>query len=445
MFENEIHNQGTPSQNLPEPQLFKNYELRSWNLSSRIYKIFGVSLLLNVVAIFVLGQSNLLTVKGCDSPLIGGVCDVLDTVYIGSKLFGTDSETIDADYTKTVIGPDDEITYIEVNEQPLYYPADYWEIANLNEPKDVGIPGIDGFPTGPIAPSNPAFPSMGGGLENRPQVLPTPNNDVVDENALPKPDEDDNASPATRGSGKRPPLGGRIGRKPPGGKVPVVPDSTPKPEPVVTPTPSTDVAVKCDPDINGICLNKRPLKDFAAAKLNDIKSNKVNLDAQVTIVMSAELGKGGIDKNTTVLVNPKVIEHRYDPAMQKMVQDGILAVGDSGWFGYLELFGVKKVLITVVQDGADFRASVTADQESENQAKTTAAGLQGLISLGAGNAKGDDLTFLKSASTSYEGNKFTVSFKISKQVAQELIKNKIQNEGAPTSSAQTRSEDQSAK
>lgn len=442
MFEHEIHNQGTPSQNSPEPPLFKNYEMRSWNFSTRIYQIFAVSLVLNVVAILVLGQTNLLTVKGCDSPLIGGVCDVLDTVYVGSKLFGTDTEYIDADYTKTELGPDDEITYIEVKEEPLYYPANYFEIANANDPRNLEIAGMPDFPGAPIAPVNPTFPSINTPLEAIPQVTPTPNDKVVS-GVLPGENDVDDNDP-----GPTPPLGGRrSGKRPygfPRNPVAGTPKTTPTPEPIVTPTPSTDVAVKCDPDKNGICLNKKPLKDFAAVKIQDIKDKKVNLDAPVTVVMSADLGKGGIDKNTTVLVNPRLLDRKQDPAMQKMVQDGILAVGDSGWFGYLELFGVKKVVITVIQDGTEFRASVTADQESEAQAKSTAGGLKSLISIGAANADGDDLTFLNSASTSFEGKKFTVSFKISKQVAQELIKNKLEKEVKPTSSAQTQPADQAS-
>lgn len=445
MVEHEINKQGTPSQNQPEEPLFGNYEMRSWKFSTRIYQIFAVSLLFNVIAILGLGQSNLLTVKGCDSPLIGGVCDVLDTVYVGGKLFGTDSQSIDADYTKTELGPDDEITYIEIKDEPLYYPANYFEIANLNEPRDPEIMGIPGISDGPIAPSNPTFPSMNIPLEARPQVTPTPNNNVVKGDLPGENDVDDN------NPGPTPPLGGRRPGKGPKGlsrnHIAGIPDPTPTPDPVVTPTPSTTVAEKCSLDKNGICLNKRPLKDFAEAKLKEIKENKVNLDAPVTIIMSADLGKGGVDGDTTILVNPKLVQRKQDPAMQKMVREGILAVGDSGWFGYLNIFpDVKNVTITVVQDGTDFNASVTAVRESPALAEQAAVGLRGMITLGKTGADGDDLTFLNSASTSFEGNKFTVSFKISKQVAQEMIKNQIlkSTQVKPTSSAQTQPPDQAS-
>lgn len=419
MFEHEIHNQGTPSQNSPEPPLFKNYEMRSWTFSTRIYQIFGISLVLNIVAILVLGQSNLLTVKGCDSPLIGGVCDVLDTVYVGSKLFGTDTEYIDADYTKTELGPDDEITYIEIKEEPLYYPANYFEIANANDPKNLEIAGINDF-SAPIAPVNPTFPSVNTPLEATPQVTPTPNDNVI---LGPLPGEEDDNRPA-----KTPPFStGRTGKRPKGfprdpgaGVVPVAPKPTPNP------TPEGEVAEVCSPDPNGVCLNKRPLRKYAEAKFPEIGDpTKVKLDAPFTVVMSAELTKA--KDGTVVLAKPKRLESKDDPQMRKFAEEGILAVGDSGWFGYLGRFeDVKRVKISVIQDGTEFKASVTAERGSEELARQAASALNTMISVGKfASSKPDDIVFLEKASVSSDGKTFTVSFAISKEVAIEMIKKKL--------------------
>jgi hypothetical protein len=75
-----------------ETGLFGNYEIRSWELSPRIYKILGASAIANLLALLVFAQTSLLTMKGCDSPLVGSVCQALDTVYVGAMLFGTDRE-----------------------------------------------------------------------------------------------------------------------------------------------------------------------------------------------------------------------------------------------------------------------------------------------------------------------------------------------------------------
>ena len=119
---------------LEEGDLFHNYELKNWELSPRLYKILGISAFANILAILIVAQTSLLTMKGCDSPLVGSVCQVLDTVYVGSMLFGTDREYVDAAYDKTDLG-DGDITFVDVSgaAPPLSYPEGYFQVANPDE------------------------------------------------------------------------------------------------------------------------------------------------------------------------------------------------------------------------------------------------------------------------------------------------------------------------
>lgn len=423
MVEHEINNQGTPSQNLPEPQLFKNYEMRSWNLSPRIYQIFAGSLVLNIVAIIVLGQSNLLTVKGCDSPLIGGVCQVLDTVYVGSKLFGTDSEYINEDYVKSEIGPDDEITYIEVNDQPLYYPANYFEIANANDPKPTDLAGIPGISDGPIAPTNPTFPTMGSGLENRPQVLPKVNDNVVNDADLPKPDVDDADTTSIRGGGKRPPLGGRPGKSTTdGNKITGIPDPTPKP--AKTPSlPSLE-------DLTTIVINRKPLDELGASVNELLANNQVNLLANVNVMAKGKLTEEGkIDMSTFKFA----ADDRSDKAMVELIQKAILSLSDSGYLKYLGTLSGKDINMSMVQDDQNFTAVV----QSEVESKQRAASLQFILNQAikfykdkksvpeADQNDKDDLALLNTASVEVDGKKIVIKFVVPRTEAQALIKNKL--------------------
>ena len=59
---------------MQEQELFQSYEVKNWDFNPRVYKILAVSAIFNVLALFIVGQTNLLTTKGCDSPLVGGVC-----------------------------------------------------------------------------------------------------------------------------------------------------------------------------------------------------------------------------------------------------------------------------------------------------------------------------------------------------------------------------------
>src|SRR5687768_14873981 len=187
MFEQPLYERETVTTPLHEGDLFYDYEIQGWNLSSRIYKILGVSALFNIFALLIFAQTSLLTMKGCDSPLVGRVCQVLDVVYVGSMLFGTDRDYVDAIYDKTDLG-DAEITYVDVSGDtpPLSYPEGYFQIANpeqdfsmIGSVDDLAftsdIPGIpSGIPItkpggGSLFDTTPSYPTPnpGGGVQGK--------------------------------------------------------------------------------------------------------------------------------------------------------------------------------------------------------------------------------------------------------------------------------------
>ena len=185
MFEQSLYEPETIAEPTAEGDLFHNYEITNWNLGPRIYKILGMSAVANVLAILIVGQTSLLTMKGCESPLVSSVCQVLDTIYVGTRLFGTDREYIDAVYDKTELG-DAEVTFVDVTgiTPPLSYPEGYFQVANPVEfqvlldaqNNSTGLTTIDdyaGIPTSPPITS-------GGNLFDTPQTLPKQNPDVID-------------------------------------------------------------------------------------------------------------------------------------------------------------------------------------------------------------------------------------------------------------------------
>ena len=124
MFEQQLMEEEAAKPVDTEPgDLFYKYEIKTWELVPRIYKILADSAIFNLLGLMVFAQADLLTRRGCESPFDGRVCQVLDTVYIGKVLLGTDTEYIDADYEKSDLG-DVEITMIDVSnlEVPLSYP-----------------------------------------------------------------------------------------------------------------------------------------------------------------------------------------------------------------------------------------------------------------------------------------------------------------------------------
>src|SRR5690606_23470543 len=104
MFEQQSY---TSEAQAPVPDdgvLFNNYEIKTWEMSPRLYKILAASAIFNILAVVVIAQSNLLTMKGCDSPFVGRVCQVLDTVYVGAVLFGTERDYVDVEYDRIDLG-----------------------------------------------------------------------------------------------------------------------------------------------------------------------------------------------------------------------------------------------------------------------------------------------------------------------------------------------------
>src|SRR5687767_14421756 len=111
---------------MQEQELFQQYELKGWQFSPRLYKILGASALINLLAFFLMAQSNFLTGKTCDAPFASGVCSVLDALYLGSEV--ANSRYVTENYLKTDLD-DADITFVEFSE-PFVYPEGYFALAN---------------------------------------------------------------------------------------------------------------------------------------------------------------------------------------------------------------------------------------------------------------------------------------------------------------------------
>ncbi len=162
-----------------EKELFESYEIKNWNLTPRIYKIIGAAAVFHLLTIAFIAQTNLLTKKGCDSPFVNQICQVLDTVYVSSILMGTDTDFVSKEYEKSELA-DADITFIDATGEtpPLKYPEGYFAIANPDEfatMQNMDFPmnnQIPGFPSNPTMQNSP-------NLMDIPQVVPTPNDNAI--------------------------------------------------------------------------------------------------------------------------------------------------------------------------------------------------------------------------------------------------------------------------
>jgi len=405
-------------------ELFSHYEVKNWEFGPHLYKVLAASVVINLVGFLVLAQSDF-TKRGCDSPFVGRVCQVLDTVYVGAVLFGTEREYADVAYEKSEL-EDADITFIDVSDEapPLSYPEGYFQLANpvqyamLKEQAAGGAQTIPGIPT--FTPN----PSVANDLRNATPKYPKVNPNPLDGDEPDSPFKFETDEP-TKGKGDRP-LNGKIkgdknGKDETAGNT----KTDPKADPSPSPTPTDDVAVM---DKNGVFINKRPIKDFGVATLEKIDQKEISLETPFKVMITGKLGLGK-DKNTIKMLNPKLVADKSgaknDPKMEKLAQDAILAVSDAGWLGYLYQQNVRNVVITLEQNDMEFIVNVQSDQPSELDAKRAASGLNGLLAFSMPTLKPDEKEFLSRAVLSSQGKTFQIKFNIPKPLVQDLIKRKL--------------------
>lgn len=430
MFEQSLYEPEIIAPPTGEGDLFHNYEIKTWDLGSRIYKILGISTIFNVIALLVVAQTSLLTMKGCESPLVGGVCQVLDTIYVGTKLFGTDREYVDAVYDKTTIGDDEEVTFVDVTgvAPPLTYPEGYFQVANpvqyqamLDAQNGITpIPDVNDLAGIPVSP--PTF--NGGSLIDTPQNLPKVNNDIID-GELPTFNGSSgvNVTPPVRVNKNRP---GRVTMPSTDGKKPDTDDTaailpTPGQTPVSDPQPSpmsTDA-------INAVEINKKPLTDFADLVAIKWEAKEVDLNQPFLLVMNGVITKDGkLDREKSKF---DLSQQKGDAKMIEIAKGAVEALGDSGFLTYLQVQGIDKITATVMQDDKDVKVLIISTQKTVERANTVSSILSAVIVGGKLKAENpsDERTLLDAAKSIADGKNFVLQFAIPKSVAQEMINRKL--------------------
>ncbi|MFL6373568.1 MAG: hypothetical protein ACJ73D_02765 [Pyrinomonadaceae bacterium] len=411
MFEHSLYEAEPVAEPLHEGDLFYHYELPNWKLGPRIYKILGISAVANLLVFFIFTATPILTMKGCDSPLVGNVCQVLDTLYVGSKLFGTDREYVDAVYDKTKIG-DSDVTFVDVtgDTPPIDYPEGYFQIANpdefaamqamANDPNAAAGGTVPGIPPGVAITS----PSAGNDLFNTRQHVPRANPHAV-EGDLPS---GFGGSTVATNSGKH------------GGKKSGTPEASPSP----SPTPAQDLTTDA---VQGVQINKLPLNDFADLVNSQLEQKKVDLSKNFSVTLNAVIGKDGLLDTSKSRFDAS--KDQGDPAMVNTGKEAMQALGMTGFLQYLSRLGIDKAVVTLTQDDNQIAVQILVPAKSPEHAKTMASGMNGIILVGKATAKNPstERTLLDGAQVATDGkNTFVLNFAIPKPAAQAMIAKALQ-------------------
>lgn len=416
---------------MEEKELFEEYEMRGWELTPRIYKILGIATIANILLLYTFGQINFFTTRGCDTPYVGMVCQVLDSAYVASVFMGKGFESERIDYDPTEIA-DADITYIDVSEK-LEYPDGYFALANPEQTAENSFSTMDtGIPT-TIDPNSPitTTPSTGSDLMAKAQVTPTPNKSLENQESVNSPYVIGN-NPSTRI--KTPRITPRSTPKPklsndspttlPGSNnIAGTPKKTPQPTPEPTPTDAEAQQAK-----ENFKVNKEPFKKLADGVIaqQDVTdpTKKVDLKQAFKVVLDGTLTKEGkFDADKSGFK-----ESNGNQQMVDVAKSAIEAIGDSTILSYLQALGVDKVNITLIQDDKQITAIIKSGQPTEEKARTVSSGFNGFITLAKMNTKDDEevQALLKGVKVSAEGKSFVINFVMPKDQAHQLIDKKLQ-------------------
>jgi hypothetical protein len=418
---------------MQEQELFQSYEVKNWDFNPRIYKILAASAVFNILALFVVGQTNLLTTKGCDSPLVGGVCQVLDTLYVSGTVLATDTRTID-DPESGKLPEDAEIIWVDrTGDDDFKYPEGYFALSNPEMMIPQEIPNADGsFPTSIPGIPNPT--TAGGGtndLMSQPQVLPQPNDNAVN-GSLP-------SSPFTYDNPTNPKQNKVRPYRPQ--KTPKIKQDSPNKLPDLNSnqTANTENKDPKNPDENKVeevVINKAPLKSLAADVKTKVKNNELDLSQNFKVVAEGIISKDGkLLINTDKKTKKPIFVAEGNEKMVEVVTTAIAAVGNSGWLGYLRQQNIEKVNFTVVQDNDNLQVIITSDLATPERANTVTSGFNGVIQAAffadKNNIKKlgeDEKVLLSNAKVLVNPDnkkQFVLNFVLPKQTAQEMITRKL--------------------
>lgn len=427
-----------------EKELFQGYEIKNWNFSPRLYKILGAAAIFNLLSLLVMGQAEIFTTRGCDSPFVGRVCQVIDTLYVGSMLLSTDSEFVSKDYEKTEL-EDADITYIDVSGQtpPLKYPEGYFALANP-ESEFAAMQNTD-FSTFqssiPGIPMNPTI-AYDTDLMNQSQVTPTPNKNAVTGTFPNEPYSFGRPNPiATTPSFKNKKYPRIYSQKLPKiknnspSKLPNFEDDVAAEKKDKKDKTDEKLAAKNQPPIeseavNEIEINKKPFEELGDNLNDKLAKKEVDLNKPFLVILDGTItADGKLDSKKS-----KFVKFEGDEQMIEVAKQAIEAVGNSGFLGHLKNNGVDKVNFTIVQNDKEISVIILSDQKTPEKAGTIASGfntlLAGLIFADKNGFKKLDensKTLVNNSKVTSEGKKFKLNFVLPKQQAQDLINRSLKD------------------
>ena len=191
-----------------------------------------------------------------------------------------------------------------------------------------------------------------------------------------------------------------------------------------------------DKSVREIQINKEPINEFAQYLIAKIENEKTDLTQPFKVVLEGTLiRKTGNDGDIVVLDTGKSRwialpnEETGDPQVGEIAKNAIVAISDSGFFGYLYNLEVKDFKITFYQNADKFAVNFESEMESVERARTTASGLNMIFQVAQTVIKKEDEKFLLRGFKTPTTNDKTLllNFELPKNTVHEMINRNLAN------------------
>jgi len=310
---------------------------------------------------------------------------VRDTFRLASTLSGI--QFVEEDYTKTAIG--DRATIINLADNKLYYPADYFSQTALPSPDATQLVAeVRSVPTPkPIRVRPKPTPAVSPSPETAADAETTAQNEgdkIGDPNASPTPA----AAPQTAEEAER---------------------------------IAKEANVEKFPKIN-----TKPLTDLLQQGKQMRDAGEIDLSGNLEMDVEGDREDDG--RLTNVVVTGAAASN---PKLVGLAKDFIAAISDSKMLAALK--GTRHLKMHVKLDDKEVAVRVLTEMASEGEATMMSNGYQGLLFIGALDKKGkDEEALFKGVQISSEAKQIVLTFNMPRKVAGDLLSKLIKkNEAVP--------------
>ena len=122
-------------------------------------------------------------------------------------------------------------------------------------------------------------------------------------------------------------------------------------------------------------INRKPLEDFAEMLRKEIVRGETDFDKPFLVEAELNLTNDGkIDTSKF-----KFVRIEGDAKMAEIAKTAIAAIGDSGFFAYLQHQGIDKFTFSMQQTDQTFSSIIKSEQQTTARANSLASGLNTIL------------------------------------------------------------------